>query len=70
MLSQQDKVYSHSTMVLKRVKQSLKHTCLVLFSSFYAIGMGLKYGVHSHQVIAKSSSKQAGGNASTQSYGL
>ena len=43
-------------MVLKSVTQSLKHACLVLFSSFCAIGMELKCGVHSHRVIAKSSS--------------
>jgi hypothetical protein len=38
------------------VKRSLKHACLVLFSSFCAIGTGLECGVHSHQVLAQSSS--------------
>jgi hypothetical protein len=69
-LSQQEKVHSHSTIVLKSVKQSSTYTCLVLFSSFYAIGAELKCGVHSHRVFVKSSSKQAGGNASTQPRGL
>jgi hypothetical protein len=55
-LSQQDWVYSHSTMSFKTIKQSLKHACLVLFSSFCANRAGLKCGVHSHQVLAKSSS--------------
>jgi hypothetical protein len=55
-LSWQEKVYSHSTTVLKSVKQSLKHACLVLFSSFCAIGAALNGGVHSHQVLAQSSS--------------
>ncbi len=55
-LGQRDKVYSHSMTVLKSAKQSSKHACLFLFSSFCAIGMGLKCGVHSHQVIVKSSS--------------
>ena len=55
-LSRRDIVYSHYTMVLKSVTRSSKHACLVLFSSFCAIGMGNVCGVHSHQVIAKSSS--------------
>jgi hypothetical protein len=63
-------LYSHSTISFKTIKQSLKHACLVLFSSFCAISMGLKYGVHSHQVLANSSSKQVGGNTSTQPHGL
>jgi hypothetical protein len=42
--------------ILKSMKQSLKHACLVLFSSFCAIGMGLECRVHSHQVLAQSSS--------------
>jgi hypothetical protein len=50
-----DKVYSHSTLK-KIIKQSLKHTCLVLFSSFCAIGAGLKCRVHPHQVFVTSSS--------------
>jgi hypothetical protein len=50
-----DKVYSHSTLK-KMIQQSLKHACLVLFSSFCAIGVGLKCGVHPHQVFATSSS--------------
>jgi hypothetical protein len=49
-LRQQDKVYSQST--LKKLKQSSKQACLVLFSSFGAIGAELKRGVHSHQVLA------------------
>jgi hypothetical protein len=53
-LSWQDKVYSYSTMSFKTFKQSSKHACLVLFSSFCAIGAGLKCVVHSHQVFAKS----------------
>jgi hypothetical protein len=52
------------------MKGCSKHACRVLFSSFCAIGMGLKCGVHSHQVIAKSLSKQVGGNAVTQSCAL
>ena len=55
-LSRQEKVYSHSTMVLKSVKRSSKHGCLVLFSSFCAIGAALNGRVHSHQVLAQSSS--------------
>jgi hypothetical protein len=55
-LSWRDKVYSHSTKCLKSVKRSSEHACLVLFSSFCAIGAELKCGVHSHQVLAKSSS--------------
>jgi hypothetical protein len=69
-LSQQEKVHSHFAMVLKSVKQSSTYTCLVLFTSFYAIGAELKCGVHSHWVFVKSSSKQAEGNASTQPCGL
>jgi hypothetical protein len=42
--------------VLKSMKQSSKHACLVLFSSFCAIGVGLECRVHSHQVLAQSSS--------------
>jgi hypothetical protein len=37
-------------------QRSSKHACLVLFSSFCAIGAGLKCGVHPHQVLATSSS--------------
>jgi hypothetical protein len=55
-LSRRDKVYSHSTTVLKSVKRSSKHACLVLFSSFCTIGAALNGGVHSHQVLAQSSS--------------
>ena len=50
-----DKVYSHSTLK-KIIKRSSKHACLVLFSSFCAIGAGLKCAVHPHQVLATSSS--------------
>jgi hypothetical protein len=55
-LSWQEKVYSHSTTVLKSVKQSSKHACLVLVSSFCAIDVALNGGFHSHQVLAQSSS--------------
>jgi hypothetical protein len=55
-LSWREKVYSHSTTVLKSVKRSSKHACLVLFSSFCAIGAALDGGVHSHQVLLQSSS--------------
>ncbi len=55
-LSWREKVYSHSTTVLKSVKRSSKHACLVLFSSFCTIGAALNGGVHSHQVLAQSSS--------------
>jgi hypothetical protein len=55
-LSWREKVYSHSTMVLKSVKRSSKHACLVLFLSFCAIGAVLNGRVHSHQVLAQSSS--------------
>jgi hypothetical protein len=54
-LRRQDKVYSHST-PKKIIQRSSKHACLVLFSSFCAIGAGLKCGVHPHQVLATSSS--------------
>ncbi len=65
-LSWQEKVYSHSTTVLKSVKQSSKHVCLVLFSSFCATGVALNGGAHSHQVLAKSSSKQVENISYTQ----
>jgi hypothetical protein len=55
-LSRREKVYSHSTTVLKSVKRSSKHACLVLFLSFCAIGAALDGGVHSHQVLLQSSS--------------
>ena len=55
-LSWQDKVYSHFTMVLKRVTQSSKYACLVLFSSFCAIGAVLNGGAQSHQVLVQNSS--------------
>ena len=54
-LRRRDKVYSHST-IKKIIQRSSKHACLVLFSSFCAIGAGLKCGVHPHQVLAASSS--------------
>ena len=46
--------YSH--IPVKRVKRSSKHACLVLFLSFCTIGVALNGGVHSHQVLAQSSS--------------
>jgi hypothetical protein len=52
-LSRRDTVYSHSTKCLKSVKRSSEQACLVLFSSFHAIGAEVKCGVHSHQVLAK-----------------
>jgi len=42
--------------VLESVKRSSKHACLVLFSSFCAISVGLECRVHSHQVLVQSSS--------------
>jgi hypothetical protein len=61
-------------------QRSSKHACLVLFSFFCAIGVGLKCGVHPHQVLATSSStrglchgkksERAGCIASTQTRGL
>jgi hypothetical protein len=69
-LSWQEKVYSHSTTVLKSVKRSSKHACLVLFLSFCATGAALSGGVHSHQVLAKSSSQRVRGIESTQPRGL
>jgi hypothetical protein len=57
-LGRWDKVYSHSTTSLKiKIKRSSTKACLVLFSSFCAIGAGLTCWVHSHQVLAQSSSK-------------
>ena len=50
----------------KQINRSLTHACLVLFSSFHAIGVELKCGVHSHWDIANSSSKQVGNIAFTQ----
>jgi hypothetical protein len=47
-LSWREKVYSHSPTVLKSVKQSSKHACLVLFLSFCTIDAALNGGVHSH----------------------
>jgi hypothetical protein len=69
-LSRQEKVYYHSTMVLKSVTQSSKHACLILFLSFYAIGAALNGGVHSHQVLATSSSQRVRGIESTQPRGI
>ena len=40
-LRRRDKVYPHST-IKKIIQRSSKHACLVLFSSFCAIGAGLK----------------------------
>ncbi len=56
-LSWRDKIYSHSTTSLKQIKQSLKHACLVVFSSFCAVGAGLTRGAHSLQDNVTSSSK-------------
>jgi hypothetical protein len=55
-LGRREQVYSHSAISLKaQIKQSLKKTCLVLFSSFCSIGSGLTCWAHSHQVLAQSS---------------
>jgi hypothetical protein len=51
-LSQRDKVYSHSTTTIKKLKQSSIHACLVLFSLYCAIGSGLKCGINSGQIVA------------------
>jgi hypothetical protein len=57
-LGRREQVYSHSTIILKaQIKQSSKIACLVLFSSFCSIGSGLTCWVHSHQVLAQSSSR-------------
>jgi hypothetical protein len=56
-LGWQDKVYSHSTTSLKKLKRSSTKACLILFSSFCAIGAGLTCWIHSHQVLAQSSSR-------------
>jgi hypothetical protein len=57
-LGWQDKVYSHSITSLKtQIKRSSTKACPVLLSSFCAIGIGLTCWVHSHQVLAQSSSK-------------
>jgi hypothetical protein len=57
-LGQREQVYSHSTISLKtQIKQSSKKACLVLFSSFCSIGSGLTCWVHSHRVLAQSSSR-------------
>jgi hypothetical protein len=45
-------------MSLKKTKRSSTHACLVLFSSFDAIGAELKCGVHPHQILGTSSSKR------------
>jgi hypothetical protein len=42
----------------KKINRSSTHACLVLFSSFGAIGTELKCGVHPHQILATSSSKR------------
>ena len=69
-LSWWEKVCSHSTTVLKSVKQSSKHACLVLFLSFCTIGAALNGGVHSHQVLVTSSSHWVRGIEYTQPRGL
>jgi hypothetical protein len=54
----------------KKIKRSLTHACLVIFSSLHAIGVELKHGVHPHQVFATSSSSPVRGIESTQPCGL
>jgi hypothetical protein len=56
-LGWQDKVYSHSTISLKKLKRSSTKACLVLFSSFCTVGAGSTCWVHSHQVFVQSSSR-------------
>ncbi len=56
-LGKQDKVYSHSTISLKKLKRSSTKVCLVLLSTFCVIGAGLTCWVHSHQVLVQSSSR-------------
>jgi hypothetical protein len=56
-LSRQDKIYSHSSSSFKQIKQGSKHACLVLFSSFCAVGAELTCGAHSLQDNVTSSSK-------------
>jgi hypothetical protein len=47
LLSQQDKIYSHSTTSFKQIKRGSKNACLVLFSSFCTVGAELTCGAHS-----------------------
>ena len=59
-LGQREQVYSHSTISLKaQIKQNSKKSMpgSLLFSSFCSIGSGLKWWVHSHQVLVQSSSR-------------
>ncbi len=63
-------VFFHSRISFKQIKQSSKHACLVLFSSFCATGAALNGGVHSHQVFAISSSQRVRGIESTHPRGL
>jgi hypothetical protein len=56
-LGRQDKVYSLSTIGLKKLKRSSTKACLVLFSSFCVVGVGLTCWVDSHQVLVQSSSR-------------
>jgi hypothetical protein len=56
-LSWQDKIYSHSTTSFKQIKRGSKNACLVLFSSFCAVGAELTHGTHSLQDNVTSSSK-------------
>ena len=69
-LSWWEKVCSHSTTVIKSVKQSSKHACLVLFLSFCTICAALNGGVHSHQVLVTSFSHWVRGIEYTQPRGL
>ena len=63
-------VFFNSRISFNQIKQSSKHACLVLFSSFCATGAALNGGVHSHQVLATSSSQQVRGIETTQPRGL
>ena len=68
-----DEIQSNSPVESKTQKQinrSLTHACLVLFSSFHAIGVELKCGVCSHWVIAKKTSERVRCNTSNQLVGF
>ena len=69
-VSSRREVSFHSRISFKQIKRSSTHACLVLFSSFYAIGTELKCRVHPYWVLATSFSQRVRGIASTQSHGL
>ena len=51
-VSSRREVCFHSKISFKQIKRSSTNACLVLFSSFYAIGADLKCRVHPHWVLA------------------